>query len=201
MMEEDAFDLIVRTLRNGQQAQPYDYDLCLPTLLNQEGIGRAQSKPYYDAAWELCRRGVLRVGGRGLDSQDAAAPGGGFSLTSRGHRWLEEAGRFDYLPVEPTRFGRLLSEFGERFGPGYRERSQEALRAYDGHAYVASCAMCGAAAESILLALAVARCNDEGVALRTYESAQGRSRVENMVFGQRPKALVDGYRSCGISWG
>ena len=45
--------------------------------------------------------------------------------------------------------------------------------------------MCGAAAESILLATAIAKAdgNEEQV-LRTYGSAQGRSRVENLVIGR-----------------
>jgi hypothetical protein len=197
MTEEDAFTFIVDTLRSGKHpGQPYDYDLCLRTLLAEKRIAAADSKPFYDAAWELCRRGILRVGGRGSNSQDAVPPGDGFSLTSRGREWLEQAGHFDYLPVEPTRFGRMLSAFTDQFGAGYAERSQEALRAYAGHAYLACCAMCGAAAESILLAIAVAKSGDEAQVLRRYEAAQGRRQIENLIFGQKREALIEGYRGC-----
>ena len=48
--------------------------------------------------------------------------------------------------------------------------------------------MCGAAAESILLAVACTIKPEEEV-LKTYGSAMGRSRVENMIIGQARERL------------
>ena len=87
------------------------------------------------------------------------------------------------VPTEPGRFAEILEEFRDKFGPGFYERAQEAIRCYGAHAYLACCAMCGGASESILLATAIAKRNELEV-LKTYASANGRSRVENMVLGQ-----------------
>jgi hypothetical protein len=51
--------------------------------------------------------------------------------------------------------------------------------------------MCGAAAESIILALAVAKNGDEGAVLKMYSTAMGRSRVENVILGTQPQAVRD----------
>ena len=57
------------------------------------------SPPFYDAAWELARRGVLRPSVRNSLPQWSAFnyAGGGYSLTAAGEAWL--AGRGD----EPLR--------------------------------------------------------------------------------------------------
>jgi hypothetical protein len=44
--------------------------------------------------------------------------------------------------------------------------------------------MCGAAAESILLATAIAKSGDEKQVLRIYAAANGRIKIENQVIGQ-----------------
>jgi hypothetical protein len=49
--------------------------------------------------------------------------------------------------------------------------------------------MCGAAAESILLALAIAKTGDESLVLQTWRSSRARSLVRNLVFGQASAPL------------
>lgn len=71
-----------------------------------------------------------------------------------------------------------------RFGPGFHERAQEAVRCYGAHAYLGCCILCGAAAESILLAAAIQKQGDEATVLKQYRTARGRSQVENLLFGQ-----------------
>jgi len=73
-----------------------------------------------------------------------------------------------------------LQPYRVRFGPGFHQRAQAAVSCYGANIYLACCAMCGAAAESILLATAIAR-EGEASVLRTYASSRGRSRVEQMV--------------------
>ena len=83
----------------------------------------------------------------------------------------------------------MLLPFKDRFGPGFYTRAQEAIRCYGAHAYLASCAMCGAAAESILLATAIEKEGAENRVLSTYRTANGRTRVENIVIGQAREQL------------
>src|SRR5262249_52722833 len=124
------------------------------------------------AAWELCRRGILRPGVQhfGLQATDEGSAGAGYSITPFGRTWLKEsAGRYDYVPTEPTRFAQILATHNQRFGQGFQERAQEAVKCYGANAFLACCAMCGAAAESIVLTLAIAlRDGDQSAVEKEY---------------------------------
>lgn len=206
---EDAFNFLVQCLREGGYHH-YGYDLYLPSVMSRyvRGVLRIPehdeygplvtvSPSFYAAAWELCRRGILRPGIRRYHEQvtDEGSGGNGYSVTPSGQEWLQEAARYDYVPIEPGRFARVLDGFSARFGAGYQERAQEAVRCYGANAYVACCAMCGAAAESIILALAIAKTSDETRVLRTYESAGGRGRIEAIILGQQPPQVQTEFRS------
>jgi hypothetical protein len=54
--------------------------------------------------------------------------------------------------------------------------------------------MCGAAAESIILRLAVDKTGDEPAALRDYEAAGGRGRVERRLIGSLAVPLQSEFR-------
>jgi hypothetical protein len=219
--EEDAFHFIVRVLRENlmpDMGSSYGYELYLPNVIQhylisvlKRGHGEAQrdyratSPPFLAAAWELCRRGIIRPGVKALGQQstDEGAAGAGFSVTPAGKRWLKEAGQYDFVPIEPGRFSRLLDSFSPRFGPGFQERAQEAIRCYGANVYLACCAMCGAAAESILLAVATAKQRDAEAVERMYLAAGGRRRVENLIIGQQAQPVKEeflGYLSLLKYW-
>jgi len=96
---------------------------------------------------------------------------------------VSEEDRDDFVPTEPERFGEMLARYRRRFGPAFQERAQEAIRCYGAHAYLACCAMCGAAAETILLCAAGAK-TDETEVFAMYNTSGGRWRVENLLLGQ-----------------
>jgi hypothetical protein len=175
----------------------YGYDVYIPNVarayVRQEEGARIppldlQSKAdqlvpiFLAAAWELCRLGVLRPG---VNTQGAQGTreGFGYSIMPAGRAWLEEVDDH-FIPTQPSAFARLLETFRRRFGPGFHQRAQEAVRCRWAGANLACCAICGAAAESVLLALAIAKTGNEGHVLQTYRSSNGRSRVRNLVFGQ-----------------
>jgi hypothetical protein len=62
-------------------------------------------------------------------------------------------------------------------------------------AYLACCAMCGAAAESILLAVAIAKSGDERATLTMYRAANGRRKVIDRVVGQARPTIAEPFRS------
>jgi hypothetical protein len=174
--QSDATALLVRWLREPDYGDygSYGYGVYLPALvlahLAKQGIyhGDAESKlrdmmpMLYVAAWDLCRRGILRPGIRAFGAQATAdgASGNGYSITPFGEQWLAEADRDDFVPTEPERFAQILAAYRQLFGPSFQERAQEAIRCYGAHAYLACCTMCGAAAEAILLATVVlGQCN------------------------------------------
>ena len=112
-------------------------------------------------------------------------PGAGFMLTPYGREWLGKVNEYECIPTEYGRFGELLARYYSRFGKGYLSRSQEALRCHRAHAYLACCIMCGAAAESILLAVAIEKRGDEREVLDLYKRATGRKKVEDLVMAQQ----------------
>lgn len=200
MHVEDAEFILIQFIRTKPStAYPnYGYDIYIPNVIrwhlrpsggvdlsDRPGAGidhqqvRELSPTFYAAAWELCRRGVIRPGVRqmGLQATEQGSSGDGYSVTPFGEQWAAESERDDFVPTEPQRFAQMLKPYQSRFGPGFYERAQEAVRCYGAHAYLACCAMCGAAAESILLAAAIAH-RDEETVLKSYLSANGRSRVQ-----------------------
>lgn len=103
----------------------------------------------------------------------------------------------------PGRFAAMLQPLARRLGSTFQERAQEAIRCYGAHAYLACCAMCGAAAESVLLELAIAKSGDTDSVMRAYNSQSGRSRVETGLLGQAPDPLkreFNGYMSLLKYW-
>jgi len=207
MREEDAFLYIIKLVReeSSNHYSNYGYDIYLPKVIesylkstipnidNHEEYKKERelSPIFLSAAWDLCRRGILRPGVRIIGEQETrdGSAGNGYSITPFGLQWIQEAENDSFVPTEPGRFAEMLLPFKDRFGPGFYTRAQEAIRCYGAHAYLASCAMCGAAAESILLATAIKKEGDENQVLNMYRTANGRSRVENIVIGQAREQL------------
>jgi hypothetical protein len=124
--------------------------------------------------------------------------GSGFSITPFGKRWVQEANPDLFVPTEPERFAQMIEPYKRRFGSGFHARAQEAVRCYGAHAFLACCTMCGAAAESILLATAIAKDGDEEQILKTYASASGRMRIENALVGKAKEQLTREFRGSTI---
>jgi hypothetical protein len=172
---------------DGQSLEPYGFDLYhdfLQAKLNtypiqpfDPQIVRAKL-PYLDAIWDLCGRGVLRPSAVLFDGGRSVAVGNHFALMPYGLQWLQNPGLSEANPMEYGRFAQFLARHDTRFGDAYRLRASEAVRCYEGRTYFACCAMCGAGAESVLLALATARLGEEE-ALRDYQRSGGRGRVRN----------------------
>lgn len=201
-----------RNLRNNGYST-YGYEIYLPHVIDafcrergggqQQGYisdapeARAISPVFYEAAWELCRRGIFRPGLReiGLQATADGASGNGYSITTAGRAWLEAADENIFILTEPSRFAQIAARFRDRYGEGYFQRAQEAARSHFATAYLASCAMSGAAAESILLRLAITKKGNEEEVLKMYRSASGRKQVENLIVGQLQKPLADQFRN------
>lgn len=136
-----------------------------------------------EAAWELVRRGILRPGSQRYptvgNSDDSA-----FTLTRQGQKWIVDPEHDRVLLLQPGALARTLAEYRRLYGEGYLQRANEAIKCQSTGAYLACCAMCGAAAESIVLALAIEKSGDEEAVLRTYNSRSGRSNVLNGLVGQ-----------------
>lgn len=192
---DDALQFLITFINQQPRAGQYGYDVYIPQVCrayardvqhvaNHDGPEVERAVPelsavFYEAAWELCRRGILRPGVRRHREQvtDDGSGGNGYSITAAGRRWLADAERTIFIPVEPARVAELLARFRDRLGEGFFQRAQEAIKCHSATAYLACCAMCGAAAESILLALAVEKSGNENQVLAIYRSASGRRRV------------------------
>jgi hypothetical protein len=208
---DEAFDALVTHLANlgegkdhrGQRVGPHGGDLWLPDFIWTYWAPRVDRQRYndinyleedkvivfYDAAWELCRIGVLRPGEfapRGTSM--AKAFGDGYVVTAYGREWLKGANQRPI--IDPSRLAQVLQTFSKRFGEGYSQRATEAAKTYRTANYLAACVMAGAAAESVLLGLAISKRKDEAKVLAEYNSSGGRRRVT--------KALTQGV-SAGLA--
>jgi hypothetical protein len=213
MHVDDAVEFIVDFVRNPRDRGAfstfgYELKLEIVTLTYLKEIGdwpphiqyvqdhpraRELSPMFFEAAWELCRRGILRpsvqfIGGQG------SADGTGYSLTTFGRRWITDDSQ-QVLLLGPERISELFGKLSERLGSAFLQRATEAGHCHAFGLHVACCAMCGAAAESILLAVAVAKSGDEAATLASYRTANGRRRVIDSIVGQARQSIADPFRS------
>jgi hypothetical protein len=156
-----------------------------PSLVIEQSIQyKPHYIPFYDAAWELCRIGVLRPGESAPmegSSHGRGFQGDGFSFTEFGRGWVKSAAQ--HPPSDPSRFAEVIQPFTDQFGEGFAQRAIEAARCHRTTNYLACCVMAGAAAESILLAVAIAKIGDEGKVLTEYRGAHGRSKITTRITG------------------
>jgi hypothetical protein len=151
------------------------------------------SAAFYDAAWDLSRRGVLRPAAAVPDGQVApnhmgvrsnAAPffGDGYSLTTWGRGWIKAAiTERAVLPSSPSRITEVLHKYAPLFGSGYAQRATEAVADWRTGNYLSACVMAGAAAESILLATAIQKIQDQTKVLSIYDRRSGRHEVAKLI--------------------
>jgi hypothetical protein len=216
MHVDDAEAFIVDFLKaphNDRDKSNYGYELYLPKVimaylkeieespeyitLRDMGPRAVELSPiFYEGAWNLCRRGILRPGVRryGEQATSDGASGNGYSLTELGRNWIEQDTLAPFL-ASPGRLGQLFGKLSELLGAGFLQRANEAAQCHAVGAYLGCCAMCGAAAESILLAVAISKSRNEESTLATYRSASGRRRITESIVGQARPALADPFRS------
>ncbi len=141
---------------------------------------------------DLCRRGVLRPSVKAFGGQ-STGEGEGYTVTTAGREWVANA-QVD-LVLDPTRLGQAFSNLSARFGPGFLQRAGEAARCHSFSLNLACCAMCGAAAESILLSVAIAKSGDEAASIRVYQSSQGRRKIIDEIVGRARPPIAGPFRS------
>jgi hypothetical protein len=198
--------LVEELARNKQRFSGYGYDLYVQKAWDAYVVEVEKSQPgtqrgidissvFLDAAWELCRRGIVRPGIRAHFEHVTAdgSAGYGYSLTPYGGTWLDDPGHKLFIPTEPERFGEMLGGYKSKFGAGFHQRAQEAVRCYEAGAYLGCAAMCGASAESILLALAMQKKTEEEV-LKLYLAASGRKKIEDLIVGRAATQIQSEFR-------
>lgn len=100
------------------------------------------------------------------------------------------------LPIgDSSRLGQLFDKLSDKLGRGFSQRANEAVKCHGLGANLACCAMCGAAAESILLAVAVAKIGNEEKTVAIYQAAGGRRKVVDAITGQLGQAIAAPFKS------
>jgi len=209
---EDAVRFIVDCLKKPRKTSygDFGYDIYIPITIKlflievkkipehnahpDSGLGLELSPIFFDAAWALCQKGVIRPGVRNLKGQ-GDSKGVGFSSTGRGKEWIKQIDEVDYLIFEPNRVCELFQSFTGIFGKGFFQRAVEAIKCHSMGSYLASCVMSGGAAESILLALAIEKTKNEEEVLKEYQSANGRQKTINKITGQMKGNLSSHFNS------
>lgn len=200
MHVEDAVAFIVDCIvkpRPGAAYSSYGYEVYVPNIIaaylteveptsahwstvRDSPRARELMPTFSEAAWDLCRRGILRPGVQTISGQGDNGTGHGYTVTALGRDWISK-GSITPLLFDQGRLSRLFDTLSKRLGRGFQQRATEAATCHALGCYLASCAMCGAAAESILLAVAAAKTGDEDAVLKAYFAAQGRKRTVDTV--------------------
>lgn len=119
----------------------------------------------------ICRLGILRPGRR-LKPDDGI--GGRFSLTKDGRQQLRAAAAHGLVAVAGSAIVSELEPHARLFGEAFIERVVDAVTSHGAGAHLACCAMCGAAAETVLLALAIALGGPVEAVMNEYRASSGR---------------------------
>jgi len=149
---------------------------------------------FSEAVWDLCRRGILRPGVRTISGQGDGGTGHGYVVTALGRDWINK-GSLTPLLFDQSQLSRLFDTLSKRLGRGFQQRATEAATCHALGCYLACCAMCGAAAESIVLAVAIAKNGDEDAVLKAYFAAQGRKRTIDAVTHGAHASIAEPFRA------
>ena len=208
---DDALAFLVQYVKSGHRDNPgYGYELELSNIVtsylketenwpptiqyaHDHPRNREVSAAFFEAAWELCRRDVLRPSVRFLGGQ-GRADGSGYTITATGRLWIEKQ-TDEILIGGPDRISQLFEKFASQFGSAFLQRAAEAAHCHAFGNYLACCAMCGAATESILLAVAIAKEGDETRVLTSYQAAGGRHKLIKRIIGQARPGVAEPFRS------
>jgi len=149
---------------------------------------------FSEAAWDLCRRGILRPGVQPLGGHGDGGTGHGYTVTARGREWIANGAPTPVL-IDPSRLSQLFATLSKHLGPGFLQRATEAAQCHAFGCYLAACAMCGAAAESILLTVAIAKCSDEEGTLKTYRAPHGRRKITDQIVDGLAQSIASPFRN------
>lgn len=208
--EEDIYEHFIDYLKRTVNGQIYKrsgshvFDLMvtevLDDFLSKEGVvghneqitAHSQlSGRFLSVCWELCLRGILRPSVANLNWEKAieSVTGNGYSITEQGRVWLKGSEQ-NFLLIASKSFANLLSNFSDLYGLAFKERARDAVVAYDAGAYLACCAMCGAACESIYLSLAIAKNGNAEEILKKYRASDGRKQLRNLLESKLSGGLI-----------
>jgi hypothetical protein len=209
---DDATTFLVDFLRRPRSSAfgSYGYEIYLPNVVVayvteieklpehlssiRDGPRPRELSPYfYDAAWDLCRRGVLRPSVKVFGGQ-AVGEGEGYSITELGRSWLANHPPGAMI-MEPGRLGQVFLNLSTKLGKGFLQRANEATRCHAFGLNLSCCAMSGAATESILLAVAITKSGNEPAIMKMYEAPHGRRKIVDGIVGQARSAIAGPFRS------
>jgi hypothetical protein len=214
MHVEDAVAFIVNCIakpRQGAAYSSYGYEIYVPNIIaayltevepTSAHWPTARDSPrarelmpiFSEAAWDLCRRAILRPGVLTISGQGDSGTGHGYAVTTLGRDWIRK-GALAPLLFDQSRLSRLFEALSKRLGRGFQQRATEAATCHTLGCHLACCAMCGAAAESVVLAVAIAKKGDEDAVLKVYFAAQGRKRTVDAVTHGAHASIAEPFRA------
>lgn len=199
LLLEDITDTLIDVLRDprGLGNRPHEVRMnnVATRFVQQEGRGRSVEDTipvFLEAAWNLCRQGILRPGSY-TENFGQYGDLGHYVITSYGATWLAERDNPAYVPTDANRLTTLLTRRRDLFGRVYVMRANDAVRCYSSHAYYACCSMIGAAAESILMAVGITKLGEPD-AIRLYRGNSGRKALTNAVLSNCPEHVAREFR-------
>lgn len=113
---------------------------------------------------------------------------------SYGRDWVTTADESHFVALNSSSLSKAFASCN-KLDKAFHQRAQEAIRCRDSDACLATCVMCGAAAESVLLSLAFERAGSKEDVLKSYFKSMGRKRVTDGLLTGQQEYLQRQFRS------
>jgi hypothetical protein len=150
---------------------------------------------FADSCWFLALQGLIRpstITPHGTTGGTHGANGMYFSITQSGKEWLKSHTGEYFIFVNAEQYKAIVEPFSSHFGEVFIVRSREAGSCYQSCNYYATCAMAGAATESIILSIGTKILGSIEEVKKTYNKAGGRNKLSNKIKSGLSKDLQDG---------
>lgn len=181
----------------------WDFSICkliekfkIQNNLFKSGSGDELQKTFADACWFLALQGIIRpstiipknIG----ETTNYGANGTCFSITESGKEWLKKHTREYFIFTTAIQYTEIIKPFSSNFDEAFTIRSTEAASCYQSCNYYATCAMAGAATESVFLSIGTKILGSIEKVKKSYHATGGRKKLlKNIKDSLSSKELQD----------
>lgn len=151
---------------------------------------------FVDTCWYLALQGIIRpstIYPYTITGGTWGANGMNFSITESGKEWLEKHTGEYFIFTTAVQYTELIKPFSSNFEEAFMIRSKEAASCYQSCNYYATCAMAGAATESIILSIGAKKLGSEEEVKKSYRNAGGRKNLLKKIMDGLYKDLKDSF--------
>lgn len=178
----------------------HDWTFSLDKIIKQNNLlQNIDEEILADSCWFLALQGLIRpstITSRNVTGGTHGANGMYFSITKSGEEWLKSHAGEYFIFVNAEQYKAIIEPFSSYFGKVFIVRSREAGSCYQSCNYYATCAMAGAATESIILSIGEKVSGSIEEAKKIYNKAGGRKKLLDKIKSGLSQDLKNDIDNC-----